>query len=142
MHLSALICFNSNKFIAFTRIIFVDMKSLEKIDPLTGEIFYALRSNQVFASDENRIRYNNLKAKQLRENKSIVDKPLLNNFRILNNLMNGKEEGVFHKQFLLGQGYSFLVMTHFEEYKGQKHMAIYNFIINPIDGENIKIIRK
>ena len=41
------------------------MKPLEKTDPLTGEVFTAFRANQVFANDENRIRYNNLKAKEL-----------------------------------------------------------------------------
>ena len=118
------------------------MKQIEKTDPLTGEIFTAYRTNQVFATDENRIRFNNLKAKELRESKSQIDKPLLNNFRILNELMAGKKEEVFHKQFLLGKGYSFLVLTHYEEFNGKRFMAVYNFIIVPQEGDNIKIVRK
>ena len=42
------------------------MGSIEKIDPYTGEAFIALRSNQVFANGENRIRFNNEKAKEIR----------------------------------------------------------------------------
>lgn len=118
------------------------MKPIEKTDPFTGEIFIAFRANQVFASDENRIRYNNLKAKEIRESKSQVDKPLLNNFRILNELMTGKSEEVFHKQFLLGRGYNFTVLTHNEILNGKPHIAIYNFILAPVDGDKIKIIRK
>lgn len=118
------------------------MKTIEKTDPYTGETFLTFRSNQVFASDENRIRYNNHKAKELRENKSEIDKPLLGNFRILNELMAGKQEEVFHKQFLLGRGYSFLVLTHYEDLEGKKFMAMYNFIIIPQEGDKIKIVRK
>jgi len=118
------------------------MKPIEKTDPLTGETFYVLRSNQVFASEENRIRYNNLKAKELREDKSKFDKPLQNNFRILKELMQGKEVEIFHKQFLLGKGYSNLVTTHYEEVSGTRYTAMYNFIIIPMEGEQIKILRK
>lgn len=118
------------------------MKPIEKTDPLTGEIFIAFRANQVFATDENRIRFNNLKAKKLRESKSEIDKPLLINYRILNELMAGKKEEVFHKQFLLGKGYNFSVLTHNELINGKPHIAIYNFILAPVDGEKIKIIRK
>lgn len=118
------------------------MKLIEKTDPLTGEVFFPLRSNQVFANDENRIRYNNLKAKEIRENKSHVDKPLLNNFRILNDLMTSKDEEVFYKQFLLGRGYSFYVHTHYEEHNDNKYIAVYNFILMPLEGDKIKIIRK
>lgn len=118
------------------------MKQIEKTDPLTGEIFTAYRTNQVFATDENRIRFNNLKAKELRESKSEIDKPLLINFRILNELMASKKEEVFHKQFLLGRGYSFLVLTHYEELNGKKFMSVYNFIIVPQEGDKIKIVRK
>jgi hypothetical protein len=118
------------------------MKQIEKTDPLTGEIFTAFRANQVFATDENRIRFNNLKAKELRESKSEIDKPLLINFRILNELMVGKKEDVFHKQFLLGRGYSFMVLTHYEELAGKNFMAVYNFIIVSQEGDKIKIVRK
>ena len=142
MRFPALICFNSNYFTEITHRTFAGMKSIEKTDPLTGEVFTALRSNQVFANNENRIRYNNLKAKELRENKSHIDKPLLNNYRILNVLMTGKTEEFFHKQFLLGRGYSFLVLTHYEEHNEKKCIAVYNFILLPLDGDKIKVIRK
>ena len=92
------------------------MKSIEKIDPLTGERFIALRSNQVFATEENRIRFNNEKAKEIRIEKSFVDKPLHKNLLILTELMEGKLESIFHE--------------------------IYNYLIMRIDSENIKIVKK
>lgn len=118
------------------------MKSIEKIDPLTGERFIALRSNQVFATEENRIRFNNEKAKEIRIEKSFVDKPLHKNLLILTELMEGKLESIFHEQFLNGKGYSLNVMTHYEEYEGKSCRAIYNYLIMRIDSENIKIVKK
>lgn len=142
MHSLALICINFDSRQINIHPNFVFMKTIEKTDPLTSEVFIPLRSNQVFANDENRIRFNNLKAKELRENKSQVDKPLLNNFRILTELMAGKQEEIFHKQFLLGRGYSFLVFTNYEDYNGKRCLAVYNYIIAPIEGDHIKIIKK
>ena len=60
------------------------------MDPLTGEEFVPKRSNQKFASRENQIRYNNLKAKEIRQAKSktrkISFKKNLLNFFIKENL--------------------------------------------------------
>ena len=118
------------------------MKFIEKIDPLTGEVFIASRSNQLFANDENRVRFNNEKAKELRDKKSFVDKQLHKNLLILIEIMNGKDEGVFHRQFLIGKGYSLNVLTHYESHTGKDCRAVYNYILFPEGSENIKIIKK
>ncbi len=121
---------------------FVNMEFIEKTDPLTGEPFFASRANQVFASDENRIKYNNLKAKTLRDRRSFVDKPLHTNLRILNELMGSKTEIELHRQFLIGKGFDVQVFTHSEEIDGKDYFAIYEFIIIPLPNDQIKIIRK
>ena len=121
---------------------FVNMEFIEKTDPFTGELFIPTRSNQVFATDENRVRFNNEKAKELRLKKSFVDKPLLKNIKVLDELLKGKTEIEVHKQFLLGKGYSLAVFTHYEEITGNRCHALYNYVLINKENEIIKIIKK
>lgn len=58
-----------------------------KKDPLTGEEFQPKRSNQKFSNMENRIKYHNDKANQLRKKNALIDKPLRLNQKILDKLM-------------------------------------------------------
>jgi len=113
-----------------------------KTDLLTGEKFESSRSNQNFKNPQNRIRYYNGKAKNLRLKTAYINKPLHNNIRILDEIMKDKAEIVLHKQFLLGKGLSFGVHTHYETFQGQQYRAIYQYIIIPLDNGQIKIIRK
>jgi hypothetical protein len=110
-------------------------------DPLTGRTFQPRRSNQKFESRVTQIRFNNMKAKKRRQSMANINKPLNKNFQILNEIMSSKKEGNFHKQFLIGKGFSFGVHTHYENYGSKTYNAIYNFIIVPIDKELIKIVR-
>ena len=111
-------------------------------DLLTGEEFLAQRINQKFVKADNRVKYYNNKANQLRYKNAWVDKPLHKSICLLNELLGDKKEATFHKQYLLGRGLSFGVFTHFEYYEGKLYNAIYNFIIIPMENEQIKIIKK
>lgn len=113
-----------------------------KTDLLTGEKFEARRINQKFARPQNRIRYYNQKATQQRQSVSYVNKPLHINCRILNELLNGKNEASFHKQFLLGKGFSFAVHTHYVVHNKKTHVAIYQYIIIPMENDQIKVVKK
>jgi len=95
----------------------------------SGEEFSPKRSNQKFASAQNRINYHNSKMCTLRKSRSFVDTKLHRNYRILNELMDGKENLSFHKQFLLGKGYSFDVLTHFEDEESKRYKAVYEFLV-------------
>lgn len=109
-------------------------------DLLTGELFLPKRKNQKFKNAKNRTIYNNNKANKLRQSISNISKPLHINIRILNEMMQGKKEATFHKQFMLGKGFSSDVHTHIEEYEGKQYYAIYNYVIIPLVNEKIKII--
>ena len=117
-------------------------KTMKRQDLLTNEEFIPLRINQKFANPKNRVKYYNNKANQLRHNNAFVNKPLHNNIRILNELLDKKSEVVFHKQYMAGKGFSFGVHTHYEDYNGKRYIAIYQYIIIPIENEQIKIIKK
>lgn len=78
-------------------------------DHFTTEEFEPKRSNQRFANSKNRINYHNKIARKIRKEKAFIDKPLNTNFKILNDIMNDKENGSFHKEFLRNKGYNFKV---------------------------------
>lgn len=107
-------------------------------DLLTGQEFYPSRITQKFACADNRIKYHNLKANKLRHSVMFVNTPLQKNLRILNEIMVGKTKSIFHKQYLLGKGYSFDVLTHYENFEGKRTACIYHFTIQV--GENDQLI--
>lgn len=113
---------------------------MTKQDLLTGEIFTPKKSHQKFASPKNRIIYNNNKANSLRKRTEAINKPLHNNYLILSKLMADKEAQTFHKQFLLGCGFSFSVQTHIIKIENKEYAALYQYAIMPLDDDEIKII--
>lgn len=110
-------------------------------DLLTGEAFVPQRINQVFAKSENRIAFHNKKANDLRHSAAFINKPLHVNLRILNELMKGKKERTFHKQYLLGKGFSFSVFNHVNFYEGKNYYAIYEYTVMNLGKDQIKIIK-
>ena len=110
-------------------------------DALTNELFIPKRYNQRFSCRENQIKFNNLKAKKLREKTSFVNKPLQKNFKILEELLTNKKENTFHKEFLLGKGFSFEVNTGINTFDKKDCFSIYNYSIIPINNDTIKIIK-
>ncbi len=118
------------------------MKSKEIKDLLTGELFIPKRINQHFISSANRIKYHNDKANDLRHSSAYINKPLHINHRILNELLKDDKEGIFHKEFLTGKGYSFNVHTHYDYYNSKKYAAVYQYITILLENDQIKIIKK
>lgn len=112
-----------------------------KRDLYTNEEFVPTRINQKFSHSKNRIDYYNEKANKFRQSIAFISKPLQNNIKILNDLMFGKEEQVFHKQFLLGKGYSVNIHTHVILYENKYHFAIHQFLVIPISDSEIKILK-
>ncbi len=55
--------------------------------------------------------------------------------------MLNKMESSFHKQFLLGKGFSFGVHTHVAAFEGKNQYAVYHFIVIPIENDQIKIVK-
>lgn len=119
-----------------------NLTQIEIKDPLSGILFVPKRPNQIFACRENQIKYNNLKSKKLREKTAFVNKPLQNNFKILEELLNNKKESTFHKQFLLGKGFSFEVNTGIDTIGEINGFAIYNYVVFIVNSETIKIVKQ
>jgi hypothetical protein len=115
---------------------------LKRIDPYSGEEFIAKRVNQRFARPENRIRYNNDAANELRKQREYINKPIhIAHVKIIK-LMDGRNEAEFSIDFLRGYGVNFNVFNHYVLINGVQQPAIFEFIFI-IDKLNkkVKIIR-
>jgi hypothetical protein len=110
-------------------------------DLLTGEEFIPKKKTQKYSCPKNRIKSNNNKANYLRKEISNINTPLLNNYRIMKELMGAKKEEHFPKQFLLGKGFSFGVFTHYEFHENDNQTAFYSFIIIEKVNDIIQIIK-
>ena len=111
------------------------------IDPLTGEEFVQKKSSQKFACAENRIKYNNDRANEIRREKSVLDKPLSKNLRVLDEIMLGKTEGIFHDEFLIGREYTFSAFNCIKEHNGVRGYGIYHYLMLPHGKDYRKFIR-
>ncbi len=102
-------------------------------DPLTGEIFTPSRSDQKFASRQNQIRYNNLKAKNKRKAKAEIDRTLDNNRSILKRILGDKKQIIKSRDYLLGAEFHFGITTHKIERDGKLWSCIYEYMLTPTE---------
>lgn len=98
-------------------------------DLLTQETFKPMRITQKFARAENRIRYHNKKATALRHHIASITKPLHKNLLILNRLLQDKKDLKVHRQFLIGAGFCFNVMTHYKVFNGEERHCVFDYMI-------------
>jgi hypothetical protein len=109
-------------------------------DLFTKEEFEPKRSNQKFANAKNRQDYHNTKANKLRKAKAFMDKPVSQNFKILDELMEGKATLEESQDFLRGKGYNRKIYHRTVRINGQTGYLIYNYILIYTDS-NVTIIR-
>ncbi|MBT4339896.1 MAG: hypothetical protein HOD63_15000 [Bacteroidetes bacterium] len=111
------------------------------IDPLTKQEFVPRHLNQRFESRKNQIKYNNLKARRKRAAKKKYDQPLDRNRNILIKILNGSNEAIKSKDWLLALGYNFNIYTHSSIHDGKIITCIYEFGLLKLDLDKYKIIR-
>ena len=97
-----------------------------RICPFTKERFVPKRSNQLFANSSARIRFNNYLASIKRKEKSPVDKALDKNRKVVLTVLGNNSEATKSKDYLLGAGFDFTVMTHGLDYNGAQLFCIYD----------------
>jgi|LauGreDrversion4_2_1035121.scaffolds.fasta_scaffold25322_3 hypothetical protein len=115
---------------------------LKRKDPYTGEEFIAKRANQKFVRPENRIKFNNDAANELRKQREYINKPIhIAHVKVIK-LMDGRNEAEFSIDFLRGYGLNFNVFNHYVLYNGIQCPAIFEFvfIIDKIN-KKVRIIR-
>ena len=111
------------------------------IDPLTGEEFIPKRSNQKFASRENQIRYNNLKAAEERKAKAKTRKILNDNRKALRKVLGSRDEIVRSLDYLKGAGLDLHYCTHTIKTQNLSWTCIDDYAYALIDTNTFKIIK-
>jgi hypothetical protein len=111
----------------------------QKIDPLTEEKFTPKRLNQKFASRENQIRFNNLKAIAKRRAKAPYEKAMDKNRAILMSLLGEESMVEYSEDYLLGAGFDFQVMTGKVGNNRQTWNCIFEFAIIKLENGKFRI---
>jgi len=121
----------------------MDVKIKKRICPYSGVEFVPKRTNQVFANGKYRIAYNNQKNNSKRKHLASINKPLLKNYDILNQILVNEQEKIVHKEYLRGIGFSFSVFTHFhkDEKSPKYYYSIYDFHYYKIYDFYYKIVK-
>lgn len=111
-----------------------------RTDPQTGELFFPKRANQKFARPENRIKFHNSQANELRKETSVIDKVIKRTHKLIRQLMGNKSEAEFSKDYLDGYGVNLDAFNHLVAIKGVNYPAVYEFVIIVVNDNLIKII--
>lgn len=110
-------------------------------DPLTAELFIKRRNNQKFATRQNQVRYNNIKAQKKRDAKLPIERILDKNRTILKKILGDGKEKLISRDFLLGMGFSFGYLLYHKSIDGVTYAGIYEFGITKTTNDNYKIIK-
>lgn len=110
-------------------------------DKLTGEPFTPTRSDQKFATRENQIRYNNLKARKKRRAKAEIDRTLDTNRNILKRLLKENKEVIKSRDYLMGAGFHFGISTHKIEKNGKTWSCVYEYALMPLKDNRFLITK-
>jgi hypothetical protein len=112
-------------------------------DPQTGELFFPKSANQKFARPENRIKFNNDAANELRRERENINKPIHIAHVKLRKLMDGINEAEFSFDYMEGAEIDFNLFNHYVLYNGINRRAIFEFIIIIYRfNKRIKVIRQ
>ena len=111
------------------------------IDPLTREVFIPKRTNQIFATRENQIKYNNLKAAKERKAKARSRKILDNNRKVLQNILGSNQEEKKSLDYLKGAGLNFRFCTQTIRTEEGNLICIDDYAYILIDTNTFKIIK-
>jgi hypothetical protein len=118
------------------------MKIPDIKDPYTEDEFTPKRHNQKFEKEQNRIDYNNEKARKLRLRKKNTDSIIRKNYRILDELMQNEPLAKeIDKLSLINKGFSFRHFTTIETRGNISYYAVYDYILINLPNEHYKIER-
>lgn len=118
------------------------MEHQTRIDPLTGEEFVPKKKSQRFANPVNRIKYNNKRASELKQERAFFDKACHKSHIALKSLYIPNGNNIYNMYFLEGKGVDFKTYNHIEETKLGMLPAFYEFAIRQIPNtDNFQILK-
>lgn len=107
-----------------------------RLCPHTNVAFQAHRNNQRFSSPEARKSYHNLRNNELRSKLSFINKQLIKNYKIADELLGDFNDVSVHKQFLRGKGFSFQMFTHVSQKDDDIVFGLYDIAFTKLPDED------
>jgi hypothetical protein len=118
------------------------METIKKTDPFSGEEFIPKKISQKYACAANRIKHNNKKASNIRQERAFLDKHTHKNDLILREIYKDGDINVFNSFWMEGKGFRFDATNHQIEFDGMLRNCVYEFILLEVEEtNNIKIIK-
>ena len=111
------------------------------IDPLTGAEFVPKRSNQKFASRENQIKNNKLKAAEERKATAKTRQKLNSNRKALKKVLCNDDKVIRSYDHLVGAGLDFKYSTHTIRFQNLNWTCIDDYAYALINTNTYKIIK-
>jgi len=112
-----------------------------RLCPQSNIVFEAKRQNQIYRSAFDRISFHNEQNNFLRKKLSFINKQLLKNYKIVDDLLIDLTEVSANKHFLRGRGFSFKIFTHFAMENDEILYGLYDIKFKKINDEEYLINR-
>ena len=118
------------------------MNYKQRIDPFSGENFVPSRYNQKFATRKNQVAFNNVKSRDLRQEKAPFDKAIEKNRKVLSIILLNADSVKISRDYLLGAGFNFNIFNGSYQVDGVKYQTVYDFAITRMIDGKFKIIKR
>lgn len=114
---------------------------MQQKDPLTGEMFTPKRTNQIFATKLNQIRFNNQKAYTKRKLVSPYNSLLETNRKIIIRILNEDKTRIVSRDYLLGAGYNMGCFVYMRNFEGKEYFGVYEYGITKLENGRYELIK-
>ena len=119
---------------------FTKMNNLIKC-PYSGEMFKPKRSNQKFASKQNRLSFYNKQYKEKRQPLRAINQKLFRNYSILEIALDNTSEVLVSNDYLRVRGFDFTYITHFTKDNDHRYFCLYDIAFRKIPDNQTQIIK-
>jgi len=107
-----------------------------RLCPFTQTLFDARRNNQKFSTPEARKSYHNLINNSLRKKLSFINKQLLKNYKIADEILGDFTDVSVHREYLKGKGFSFTVFTNLTQINDELVFGLFDIAFMKLPDED------
>ena len=98
-----------------------------RIDPYTQEKYFPKRSNQIFATPQNKMMFHNERAKEYRDETKKVRSRLDRNNKLFEALLGDNKKARFHVEYLKGKGVDLKAVTRVFQIRDEIVYRVFDF---------------
>lgn len=117
------------------------MRTLKRIDPYTGKVFYTNNTIKRFENKKNQIDFHNYNMRKAKKNRAFVEEKLLHNQSVLKQLLDGDDEVEVSIEQLQSKGFNFNTITHYSNANNEVVLCVYEYTYQQISNNQFKITK-